>query len=159
MSDAAVWRYRLLRNLGRAVTRACAVLTLGRMPPFVSTSVIVTDGSRVLVVVDPIRKEPILPGGHLAWAETPQEAAAREVLEETGMRVEIGELLDVLGGAESTGEGGVVRVIYRGFATGGTLTSSGEGEARWLEIADMLASAGRDAPIVRRWFRLSEHEG
>jgi 8-oxo-dGTP diphosphatase len=121
------------------------------MPPFVSTSVIVSDGSRLLVVLDPILGTPILPGGHLAWKETPEDAARREVREETGIDVEIDDLVAVLGGEEWAGEGGVVRVIYSGRAVGGVLRSSSEGEASWLPVSEFESSRSRDVPIIERW--------
>ena len=151
MNGASIWRYRILRTLGRLVTRTCAALTLGHMPPFVSTSALVVEGSQILVVIDPIRREPILPGGHLAWDESPEAAAMREVREETGIEIEIEALLGVLSGEVLAGERGIVRVVYRGKVTGGSLQSSAEGAACWMEIDDVTAAAGRDAPIVRRW--------
>jgi 8-oxo-dGTP diphosphatase len=133
------------------VTRAAAVLTLGRMPPFVSTSALIVDGDRVLVVIDPIRREPVLPGGHLSWRETPQHAVCREVREETGFEIEPGNLVGVFSGQEFAGEPGVVRVIYQGRIVGGNLCSSPEGEAKWMPLNELAVSDTRDAPVVRAW--------
>lgn len=151
MNGYGVWRFRLSRFLGRFATRAAATLTFGRMPPFVSTSALVVREGCLLVVVDSIRKEPVLPGGHLRWSEMPQDALIREVWEETGYTVEPQGLVDVLAGTQWAGEPGVVRVIYRAIATGGSLQSSPEGEARWLRLDDMATSDTRDSAIVRRW--------
>jgi 8-oxo-dGTP pyrophosphatase MutT (NUDIX family) len=121
------------------------------MPPFASTSALVLQENRILVVVDPIRDEPILPGGHLKWRETPPEALVREVWEETGYLVEPGDLVAVLGGEEWVGEPGVVRVVYAARIIGGALKSSAEGEARWDDLDSLAGSTTRDAPIVRLW--------
>lgn len=121
------------------------------MPPFVSTSALVLEDARILVVIDPIRREPILPGGHLRWREMPEHALVREVREETGLIIMPGELVDVVAREELTGEPGVVRVIYAASVTGGTLASSGEGEARWMPIDEAAAASKRDGEIIRGW--------
>ena len=105
------------------------------------------------MVVDPIRREPVLPGGHLKWRETPERAAVREVREETGYDVEIRTLLGVYGGEEMTGEPGVVRVVYAADITGGSLRPSPEGTPIWLSL-DAIAGT-RDASIVRAAARVT----
>jgi ADP-ribose pyrophosphatase YjhB (NUDIX family) len=149
VSSFGVWQYRISRALGRLVTTLAAILTLHRMPPFVSTSAVVLQGNRLLVVIDPIRREPVLPGGHLKWTEPPQHAVIREVEEETGYIVQPERLIGALGGIEWTGEPGVVRLIYQGTIVGGSLRSSSEGEATWMDLDEMMAANFRDASIVR----------
>jgi ADP-ribose pyrophosphatase YjhB (NUDIX family) len=127
---------------------------LYRLPPFVSASAVVTRGEQLLVVVDPIRAEPILPGGHLKWRETPEDALVREVWEETGYLIRPTELVMVRGGQEWAGEPGVVRIVYDADVIGGALTSSAEGEATWQNLAEVARSSTRDAPILRVWLEL-----
>lgn len=146
------WRtaqFRLVRRLGRLTVRLAAVLTLGRMPSFVSASALVFRDGLVLTVMDPIRREPVLPGGHLKWDENPVDAMVREVREETGLAVRQTGIVGVFAGREWAGEPGIVRVIYRAEETGGTLQSSPEGEASWTSVDDMLSSRARDASIVK----------
>lgn len=151
MSLTDIARYRIARLSGRLVTRMAAVLTLGKMPPFVSASAVVPRGDEILVVIDPILDEPVLPGGHLRWTEPPRDAVIREVREETGCEIEPGRLLGVFSGREWAGEYGVVRVIYEGSLRGGSLRSSAEGEACWRSARDLAQSDTRDASIVRIW--------
>lgn len=127
------------------------------MPPFVSTSALVVDGLRILVVADPIRQEPILPGGHLKWKEEPKVALVREVKEETGYVIEPHELIDAFTGPEWAGEQGVVRLVYRATIVGGSLTSSPEGEASWMLLEELLASRTRDAALVQASLGQSSH--
>jgi len=64
----------------------------------IHVSVVIREGNRVLFVqeADPrCYGRWNLPGGHLEHGETLQQAARREVLEETGLRVELSALLGV----------------------------------------------------------------
>lgn len=151
MTGWRTWRYGVLRRLGRLVTWTAAVTTLGRMPPFVSASAIVVEDGRILVVLDPIRREAVLPGGHLRWRETPKDAAMREVREETGIEIAVERLVTVVAGEEWTGEPGIVRIVYTARLLGGALRSSGEGDACWLRVDDVAESTSRDAALVRLW--------
>ncbi len=146
-------RYRLSRTAGRLVTTTAAALTLGTMPPFVSASVIVIERDRLLLVIDPIRREATLPGGHLKWAESPTDAAVREAREETGYAVSVNDLFGVYSGQIAAGERGVVRIVYTATIVGGTLQSSGEGEATWMPVDTYSSSEARDAPIIRELHR------
>lgn len=121
------------------------------MPPFVSASVVVVVHEQLLTVLDPIRREAVLPGGHLRWEEHPRLGAAREVREETGFEVVAGALVGVYAGRDLAGESGIVRVVYTGQIVGGSIRSSREGKAAWLSAYDYSTSTARDAPIVADW--------
>jgi len=78
-----------------------------------------------------------LPGGRIEPGETDQQAVAREVLEETGLRVECGRLL---GPAELPGPGDSVIVVndYLAVVTGGQLAPADDAaDARWVTAADL----------------------
>jgi ADP-ribose pyrophosphatase YjhB (NUDIX family) len=153
MNIGGVWGFRAARLLGRFVTTTAAILTLGQMPPFVSASAIIIDEDRILSVLDLIRGEPVLPGGHLKWRETPLVAVVREVREETGYTIGPGRLVGVAAGPQLAGESGIVRVIYEGAIQSGALLSSAEGEAVWLPLDAFVSRAGRDGPVVRDWLK------
>jgi len=80
-----------------------------------------------------------LPGGRIEPGETDEEAVVREILEETGLRV---ECRDLLGTVELPGLGGAVIEVsdYRAVVTGGDLAPGDDAEdARWVGAAELVA--------------------
>lgn len=92
-----------------------------------------------------------MPGGGMDPGEHPLETAVREVREETGYDVEIGELLGVdslvIPAARRLSEGAdapmqALRIVYRATITGGTLTNEVDGSsdrAEWFDLENIPA--------------------
>ncbi|MFF4172615.1 NUDIX hydrolase [Streptomyces sp. NPDC001744] len=75
-----------------------------------------------------------LPGGVLELGETPQEGVVREVLEETGVRVEAGQLTGVYKNLAR----GIVALVFRCRPVGGDERTSDEAVAvEWLTPAEV----------------------
>jgi ADP-ribose pyrophosphatase YjhB (NUDIX family) len=113
--------------------------------PKVAAVALVSDGQGRLLYVrrnhEPAMYKWSWPSGFVDAGERVEDAAAREVLEETGLVVQIGELLGVW---SQTGEQ-VVVIAYRARAVGGSLRPGPEAlAAAWvaLEPADR-----RPAPV------------
>ena len=90
----------------------------------------------------PINNTPVwwLPGGGLNFAESPEEAMAREFEEETGLLIAQAELVDVISDVRRRPNGDKVhsvRVIYRVQLVGGQLRDEPDGStdmARWFDL-------------------------
>ncbi|MGI9002152.1 MAG: NUDIX hydrolase [Pseudonocardia sp.] len=89
-----------------------------------------------------------LPGGGIDHGERPEDAAVREVEEETGHRIELGSLIGIDSARWSTERAGApvdfhaVRVLYLGEVVGGTLRDEADGSsdrAAWVPLADVAA--------------------
>ncbi len=78
-----------------------------------------------------------LPGGRIEPGESDQQAVTREILEETGLRVDCGRLL---GAAELPGPAGSVIDVrdYQAAVTGGELAAGDDADdARWVTAAEL----------------------
>ena len=111
--------------------------------PLVGVGAVVVQAGRVLLVrrgSEPMKGNWSLPGGVLEVGESLAEGVAREVEEETGLRVEVVELVELLDRIHR--EEGRVRyhyVIadYLCRVTGGDLRAASDAEAvRWTERAE-----------------------
>jgi 8-oxo-dGTP diphosphatase len=130
--------------------------------PIVGVGAVIVDGGRVLLVrraTEPLKGEWSVPGGMLELGEKLRDAVRREVLEETGLFVEPGEVLDVFDSIFTDGQGRteyhyvLVDYLCRGIsgeATAGTDVS----DVKWVRENDLPAMGLRDSiqQVVRKGF-------
>lgn len=105
----------------RPVCPACGWIYFA--DPKVAVAVLITRNGQVLLgrrVNAPGRGQWTLPAGFIDADEDPREAARRECLEETGLEVEVGSLLDVLFGQEHE-RGAHILLVFQAQVVGGQL--------------------------------------
>jgi ADP-ribose pyrophosphatase YjhB (NUDIX family) len=122
---------------------------------------VVIDGTKVLLVrrgQEPLKGEWSLPGGALELGETLQQGVVREVLEETGLMVAPGGIIEILDRIildRITQDEASARVRYHYVlidfvchVTGGALGPATDAEeVRWVE-RDQLQNGFRLAPVT-----------
>jgi 8-oxo-dGTP diphosphatase len=111
--------------------------------------VIVRDGS-VLLVHRPRYDDWSFPKGKLEPGESWEEAAVREVAEETGLECALGEELGRT--TYRDGQGRAKEVRYYRMESGGLPRAQNEvDEVRWVPVAEApgLLSYGRDRDLIR----------
>ncbi len=111
--------------------------------PKVAVVVFIEQDKRVLLVrrsMDPARGKWALPAGYVDDGEDPQAAAMREVREETGLTVEITQLVGVEGGPDqSEGSGASIVILYTARVISGEAHPLDDADAIcWYAAADPL---------------------
>ncbi|MEX2238173.1 MAG: NUDIX hydrolase [Dehalococcoidia bacterium] len=134
----------------RPVCPACSYVHFD--DPKVAAGVLVSEGSRLLLALrnhEPRTGFWSFPGGFVDRSEGVEEAAIREVREETGLEVVIDELLGVY---SQPGEP-VIFVAYTGHAVGGRLAAGDEASDAAFFPVDALPELAfpHDMEIVERW--------
>jgi ADP-ribose pyrophosphatase YjhB (NUDIX family) len=93
---------------------------------------------------EPLKGEWNMPGGFVEAGEGGPEAIAREVLEETGLVIEVGELIGIFASTYGDGAEGkpIFDVAYRCRITGGEFEVSDESlEAGWFSLDEFPTPA------------------
>ena len=126
-----------------------AGLFLGRYARSEGAHVLARDDvGRILVVrTTYMGPEWMLPGGRVERGETPQTAAARETLEETGLRIVVDRLLLV-----DARDGNNTSFGFGGHVVGGTMAPQfGEiAEVGWVERQEIRRTARPLESLLRR---------
>jgi 8-oxo-dGTP diphosphatase len=124
--------------------------------PIIGVGTVILDGDRALIVrrnTEPLKGEWSVPGGVLELGEKLRDGAAREALEETGLIVEVGEVLDVFDSIFPDTEGRtqyhyvLVDFLCRPLS-GEAAAGSDVSELKWVTAADLDSLNLRDS-IVR----------
>ena len=143
---------RTLDGRDRAVCTTCT--RVHYEVPKLGAGALIERDQRLLLVLrshEPFAGRWNLPAGFVEVEESPDEAAQREALEETGLRVAVERVDDVYAYADDPRGHGVL-IVYRCTVVGGQLSGSDEGtDVRYVarnELPDGLAGGGHDRAIA-----------
>lgn len=121
----------------------------------VAADVVVADCGRLLLVrraFEPWKGMWALPGGMVGEGETVEEAAVREVREETGLDVRLGGLVGVFSDPQRDPRGRVVSIAYSAVVEGGKMRGSRETtEVKWFPVTELPGLAADHSQIVREF--------
>ena len=135
--------------------------------PIIGVGAVVIDGTKVLLVrrgQEPLKGEWSLPGGALELGKTLQQGVVREVLEETGLIVVPGGIIEILDRIIQDEASQRVRYHYVLIdfvcqVTGGTLCSASDAEdVRWVEHGQLRTGyqlAPATLAVIDKAFRVS----
>ena len=115
--------------------------------PFVGVGAVIVQDGEVLIVkrkYDPLAGQWSIPGGAVELGETLEASVAREMLEETGLEIEVGPVIEVFDRISHDDEGKVqyhfVLVDYLCWPVGGTLQAGSDvADARFVPPSDLGA--------------------
>lgn len=103
--------------------------------------VILEKDNKILVIErnsEPFKGMLALPGGHVEYGETVEEAAIRETQEETGLKVKLKEILGVYSDLSRDPRGHAITTAFIAEFVSGELKSGGDAsEAFWIDIKDI----------------------
>jgi len=115
--------------------------------PIVGVGAVIVEGGRALLVrraTEPLKGEWSAPGGMLELGERLRDGVRREALEETGLEVELGEVLDVFDSIFPDAQGRtqyhyvLIDYLCR-VVSGEAKAGSDVSEVRWVSEKDLAA--------------------
>ena len=136
--------------------------------PIVGVGGIIVDGGRVLLVrraKEPLKGQWSIPGGAVEVGEELHTALRRELLEETGLEVEILDVVEVLDRIQRTPDGRVqyhyVLIDYLCVPTGGSLRASSDvSEVVWAPQRGLGAYrvSPKTVAVIQKAFRKDKRQ-
>ncbi|MGA2370394.1 MAG: NUDIX hydrolase [Candidatus Korobacteraceae bacterium] len=136
--------------------------------PIIGVGAVIVEGGRVLLVrrdTEPLRGEWSVPGGMLELGEKLRDGVRREALEETGVEVEAGEVLDVFDSIFTDALGKTqyhyVLIDYLCSPISGEAHAGSDvSDVRWVSTDALPAMGLRDSieQVVRKGLLRSGHK-
>jgi 8-oxo-dGTP diphosphatase len=128
------------------------IYSMHKNPALTVDAVIMKDGKIVLIKrgAEPFQGYYALPGGFVEYGETVEAALRREVLEETGLVVEISSLVGIYSDPNRDPRGHVISAAFAAVIVSGALISGSDAaEAGLWKITNLPPLAFDHAQIVQ----------
>ena len=130
--------YQVLRKSVGFSFNCLNICLFGNLPPQGCISVIVEDQGRFLLLKR-LNGTLVFPGGFMRWREYPSQTAVREFREETGLQVELHNVVACYSNASKDFRSmSTLTVVFRGEVSGGDMRGGVEGHPCWIEESDLL---------------------
>lgn len=131
--------------------------------PSVTADGIVLRGREILLIrrgKEPFKGSYALPGGFLGHGETLEECVVREVLEETGLKTTIVELVGVYSSPDRDPRGHFVTAVYHLQPRSGTLRAGDDAAAaEWVHLDSLPKFAFDHGRIVQEFMSKRREKG
>ncbi len=123
----------------------------------VTAGVFVEEDKKLLLVqraIEPWKELWYLPAGYVENDETPLKAAEREAIEETGLKIKAGELLDIFFYDDDPRGNGLL-ILYKGVIKGGEIKNNCEAQAVGFflpkEVSLLKLAGGSHNRAILKW--------
>jgi ADP-ribose pyrophosphatase YjhB (NUDIX family) len=136
--------------------------------PIVGVGAVIVDGQRALIVQrggEPLKGHWSIPGGVVELGETLRQAVAREALEETGLVIQVGEVVEVFDSIVPDATGGTkyhyVLIDFRCEVIAGEARPGSDAMAvRWISAGELDTFEMQDSAkkVVRKALDLGSVE-
>lgn len=149
-------------------TSSAKAISLEKMPkqrnPYPAADVIIYRNDKIVLVrrKEPVRGKLAFPGGFIEWGETVEAAAIREAKEETGLDIELEELLGVYSDPKRDPRAHIFTITFIGKPIGGKLRTSEEHmEIGWYKISELDFSklASDHSKILQDFLKWRKQKG
>lgn len=103
-----------------------------RRNPYLAVDAVIFINQQIVLIKrkkDPFKGQYALPGGFVTWGERVEDACRREAKEETGLTIELLDLLGVFSDPERDPRGHVCSVVFLAKKIKGNLTAASDARA------------------------------
>lgn len=152
---------RITRKSSIFLVSLLRIITLNKIPPIPVVSVLIRKKEKILGIIRNDGQGIGLPAGLIHWNETPEKAAIRETLEETGLEVKLKKMFGIYCEPSNKIDNlNVINIVYLGTIKQGRLKGSFEGEPKWFSFQDLLQAKNKNnvKKILRDFLKTQRKE-